>query len=261
LKPSLDSRQEFRIHGMDCAEEVAILRREIGPIAGGDANLAFDILRGKMTVLPSGLSISPQSVIQAVGRTGMRAEAWADEVPAVDTDFWQRRGRTTLTAISGLFLVLGFLVHAVSSGGFLRALGSEGMGPLSSVPLLSRLCYAVGIAAGVRYVLPKAWSAVKSLRPDMNFLMTLAVAGAIGIGEWFEAATVAFLFAVSLALESWSVGRARRAVEALMATAPPSVRVRDENGSEREISPSDVLIGQRFVVRPGERIALDGNVL
>jgi Cd2+/Zn2+-exporting ATPase len=135
------------------------------------------------------------------------------------------------------------------------------MGLQTSVPVWSRLCYAIGIAAGVRYVLPKAWIAVRSLRPDMNFLMTLAVSGAIGIGEWFEAATVAFLFALSLALESWSVGRARRAVEALMASAPPTLRVRDENGSEKDLSPKDVLVGQRFVVRPGERIALDGHVL
>ena len=50
--------------------------------------------------------------------------------------------------------------------------------------------------------------------------MTIAVVGAIGIGEWFEAATVSFLFAVSLALEAWSVGRARRAVEALLKLTP-----------------------------------------
>jgi len=60
-------------------------------------------------------------------------------------------------------------------------------------------------------VVVKAFHAVKLLRPDINLLMVIAVAGAIGLGEWFEAATVAFLFALSLVLESWSVGRARRA--------------------------------------------------
>ena len=66
--------------------------------------------------------------------------------------------------------------------------------------------------------------------------MMVAVAGAVGIGEWFEAATVAFLFALSLALESWSVGRARRAVAALLDLAPrPSSRVQDAGG-EREVS-------------------------
>ena len=50
----------------------------------------------------------------------------------------------------------------------------------------------------------------------MNLLMTIAVAGAMVINEWFEAATVAFLFSLSLAIEGWSIGRARRAVEALL---------------------------------------------
>ncbi len=62
--------------------------------------------------------------------------------------------------------------------------------------------------------------AARRLRPDMNLLMVIAIAGAIGIGELFEGATVAFLFALSLALESWSVGRARRAISALLDLAP-----------------------------------------
>lgn len=90
--------------------------------------------------------------------------------------------------------------------------------------------------------------------------MTVAVAGAVAIGEWFEGAVVSFLFALSLALESWSVDRARRAVKALMDLAPPSVRVLRGGGSEREVSPAEVEVGERFVVRPAERLPLDGVV-
>lgn len=262
MKAKNGSQQEFRIHGMDCAEEVAILKREIGPLVGSAENLAFDILRGKMTVLPTAAPMSSKVVMQAVSRTGMRAEPWTDPLPgAAKEGFWQRRGRTALTAISGAFLIAGVLVHAFLAGGLWQALGSEGMGIPHHVPLLSRFLYAFAIGTGAWYVVPKAWFAVKRLRPDMNLLMTLAVAGAVGIGEWFEAATVAFLFALSLALESWSVGRARRAVEGLMAIAPPTVRVLDENGREQEISPAEVIVGQRFIVPPGERIALDGTVI
>ena len=57
----------------------------------------------------------------------------------------------------------------------------------------------------------------------MNLLMVIAACGAMGIGEWFEGATVSFLFALSLTLESWSVGRARRAIEKLLDLAPAVV--------------------------------------
>ena len=95
----------------------------------------------------------------------------------------------------------------------------------------------------------------------MTLLMTIAVLGAVGIGEWLEAAVVSFLFAVSLALESWSVGRARRAIEALLALTPSSVTVLREDGGEETVPPEGVAVGSRFLVKPGEKIALDGTVL
>ena len=63
-----------------------------------------------------------------------------------------------------------------------------------------RILYIGAVVTGAWYVAPKAWRALLRLRPDMNLLMTVAVAGALLIGEFFEAATVAFLFALSLAL-------------------------------------------------------------
>jgi Cd2+/Zn2+-exporting ATPase len=99
------------------------------------------------------------------------------------------------------------------------------------------------------------------MRPDMNLLMVVAILGATAIGDWFEASTVAFLFALSLALEAWSVGRARRAVAALMNLAPPVARLVFENGGEEEVPPDRVPLGHHFLVRPGERIPLDGRVV
>ena len=261
MKTNPDS-QQYRIHGMDCAEEVAILKREIGPLVGSAENLAFDLLRGKMIVLPTAPPVASTIVMQAVSQTGMRAELWTDPTPGAPKEgFWERRGRTTLTAVSGSCLLLGFLAHAFLAGGLWQALGSEGMGISHPVPFVARLFFLFAIGAGAWYVVPKAWFAIQRLRPDMNLLMTLAVGGAVGIGEWFEAATVAFLFALSLALESWSIGRARRAVEALMAIAPPTVRILDKNGREQDVAASGVPVGQRFIVAPGERIALDGTVV
>ena len=81
--------------------------------------------------------------------------------------------------------------------------------------------FAVAILFGVWLVAPKAWSSARRLSPDMNLLMVVAVAGAIGLGEFFEAATVAFFFSLSLYLESWSVGRASNAVSALSRSRTP----------------------------------------
>ncbi|HYN22648.1 MAG TPA: heavy metal translocating P-type ATPase [Thermoanaerobaculia bacterium] len=257
MKPS----SQFKIRGMDCAEEIATLRREVGPLVGGEDRLAFDLLKAKMTVhaLPAG--ITERAVVQAVERTGMRAQVWRETSEKVEKEgVWQRRGRTILSALSGLGVLAGFATHAVMAGGFAEAVGSEGLGVAHGVPVAARIFYALAILAGIWTVALKAWFALRRRRPDMNLLMTIAVLGAVGIGEWFEGATVAFLFALSLALESWSVGRARRAVAALMDLSPEMARRLHADGREEEVPAGQVEAGSRFVVRPGERIPLDGRV-
>lgn len=252
---------QFKIHGMDCAEEVAVLKQAVGPLAGGEERLAFDILNGRMTV--SGLTDARlgSALVQAVHATGMRAEPWREGEPAAaGSTFWERYGRTVTTAISAISLVAGFVVHAVLAGGIGNALGSEGLVVAHGVPVSAGVLYTLAIVAGGWFVAPKALYAARRLRPDMNLLMTIAVVGAVGIDEWFEGATVSFLFALSLALEAWSVGRARRAIETLMDLAPPVARLL-EDGNTREVSPDRVPIGSRVLVKPGEKIPLDGVVI
>ena len=79
---------------------------------------------------------------------------------------------------------------------------------MSEQDILARVVYVVAALLASLIVLPKAWAAVRRGRLEINVLMVIAVAGAIAIGEFSEAATVSFLFAVSLAIEAWSVGRA-----------------------------------------------------
>lgn len=250
---------EFKIRGMDCAEEVDVLKREIGPLVGGEEHLAFDILRGKMRVISP--SADSANIIRAVSRTGMQAELWVENPTAgSDKRPWVRNGRLVATLLSGVMTLAGFVVHAALRGGLSEAIGSEGLGQAHDVPLAARLIYLTAVLAGGWYVAPKAFFASRRLRPDMNLLMTIAVIGAVIIGEWLEASLVAFLFALSLALEAWSVGRARRAVEALLDLAPPTVRIQ-EDGREAEVSAESVPVGTVFLVKPGDRIALDGEVL
>ena len=143
-------------------------------------------------------------------------------------------------------------------GGALGLFAGHGEAPM---PLVEAGLFAVAILFGVWLVAPKAWSSARRLSPDMNLLMVVAVAGAIGLGEFFEAATVAFFFSLSLFLESWSVGRARNAVSALLDLAPPTARVLYDDGSEADVPASAVAINARFVVRGGDRIPLDGEVV
>lgn len=252
----LDHRLAFKIHGMDCAEEVAILRHEIGPLVGGGDHLDFDILNAKMLIAADANPVTAEAIQSAVAETGMQAELVSEQL-SVPADK-RPHAQALLTAASGLFIIVGVSLHAWLTGNLWAAFGIAG----SEVPpIASMAAYVVAIAFGGRYVVVKAWYAARRLSPDMNLLMTVAVIGAVVIGQWLEAATVAFLFALSLTLESWSVGRARRAIAALLQLAPPTVRLIGENGVEREVDAAEVPLGARFVVKPGERIPLDGRVV
>ncbi len=250
----------FRIHGMDCADEIAALKRELGPLVGED-KLAFDLLNGRMSIDMTPDSVLEARIEKAVARAGLRAEPWIEGGISEAAQIEERRKRVQswLTTASGVLTALGFAVHAWLGGGVIAAFeaGEHAMG---TTPLPSMVLYAVAVLCAARYVAPKAWLAAKRLRPDMNLLMMVAVAGAIGIGAWFEAATVSFFFALALALEAWSLGRARRAVAALMELAPPTARVKLEDGSERDVPAAEVRVGARIIIRPGDKVPLDGRV-
>lgn len=250
------ARADFKIRGMDCAEEVATLRSECGRLAGID-RLDFDVLHGRMTVTFDPRLVQPTELVAAVGRTGMRAEPWQDDSSTAPQSGWTRWGRTIMTAASGVLLIVGFLLHAAIRGGHAALLGHREMG----IPLVVRVLYLTGGVCGAWYVGPKAWAAIKRLRPDMNLLMVVAILGAIFIGEYSEAATVAFLFALSLSLESWSVGRARRAIEVLLAMTPTRARLVSGTRGEELVDVNSVSVGARVLVKPGEKIPLDGKIV
>ncbi len=254
-------RYSFKVQGLDCAEEVAVLRDKVGPLVGGENNLSFDVLSGRMTVLDSAPPASPDEIINAVRRTGMTAVEWRrEEKESSEASDRRRRQQVWFTGLSGLSVAAGFAIHVWLAGGLGGGLqllaGHDG----KAIPLPEVIAYAFAVAFGIRFVIVKAWYAARSLRADMNLLMVVAVAGAIAIGQWFEAATVSFLFALSLALESWSVARARRAIAALLDLAPPTVRLVRADGSEADVPVAEINPGDIFIVRAGERIALDGRV-
>lgn len=252
-------RRTYKITGMDCVEEIAILKREIGPLAGGEDKLSFDLLNAHMYIETDG-PLSDEEVTKAVARTGMGASVWnKDRQHLPETpSLWAAHGRQIMTGVSGAALSLAFIVHAGMHG--VRDALSSGSEGGHVFPMLALALYLVAVVCGGWFVFPKALYSVRNLRPDMNLLMTLAVAGALLIGEYFEAATVAFLFAVALLLESWSVGRARRAIAALMELSPQTAHCL-ESGSIVDRPIADVAVGTRIQVKPGERIPLDGKIV
>jgi len=259
VMPGRVTRLVFKVDGMDCADEVAVLKREVGPLVGGEDRLVFDLLAGKMTAEPVG-PLDPVSIQEAVAKTGMRAIPWAKGGSTIAGAGSRQRIQRVLAVMSGLLALVGFGIHAWLAGGVAAALGDEAGGIPHAVPLGVRAIYLAAMLAGGWFIVPKALRAAGRLRPDMNLLMTIAVAGAMGIGEWFEAASVTFLFALSLWLETWSVGRARRAVEALLDLSPEIARVQ-RGGREEEVPAAGVTVSEVFIVKPGERIPLDGHVV
>jgi len=258
----MGTKTSFKITGLCCGEEVTTLKKVVGRL-DGILELDFDILNSRMTASYDPGRVTPKSIMTAVAGTGMKAEPWSGKkAPQPPASFWQRHGRLFMVFLSGLFLLCGFFSHWIYHGSLLEALtGGSGQGG-HKLPLLSHLFYFGAVVSGAWFVIPKAFFAARKLRPDMNFLMTAAVLGAMIIGEWFEAGSVAFLFALALLLEHWSVGRARRAISALMALAPTTVRYLCPNDGDIMESPvENVLVGVTALVRPGEKIPLDGIVL
>lgn len=249
---------EFKVEGMDCAEETTALTAELGPVFG-EENLRFDLLNAKLIVSTERQDNITEIVTEKVRATGMKAVPWEETKRDDARSFVERYGRTALTTASFLALAAGFSWHAWQHGSLDALASGDDSG--HAFPLPSLILYVAAIVCGGWYIFPKAWLAAKRLRPDMNLLMTIAVIGAALISEWFEAATVTFLFAVALALEAWSVGRARRAIGDLMNLSPATARYRPSEDAEIVEAPvGEVPVGATVIVRPGERIPLDGTV-
>jgi Cd2+/Zn2+-exporting ATPase len=153
------------------------------------------------------------------------------------------RTRGILAGLAAALLALGCLLD-------LTATAPAWISPL----------FLSAVIAGSVFPARRAWASARRGTLDINALMVIAVAGALLIGEWEEAAMVVFLFAVAQWLESRSVDRARAAIRELLDLAPAEARITD--GEVERVMPIDrVVPGQRMLVRPGERVALDGTVL
>ena len=240
----LHAESTFRIEGMDCREEVAMLERRFKNLAGLE-DFSADLMGQRLHVKYDAALLSTSSIVDAVADTGMRA--WLEhEKPLVGTER-QSRVRQALVGLSGVTLLLALVLDTV--GGLSPAMTRQ-----ATMALL-----VASLIAGAAVTIPKAWTSLRLRSLDINVLMMIAAAGAIAIGQWAEAATVVFLFAVAQALEARTLERARAAIRGLMDLTPADALLRDGHG-ERRVPVDDIRVGAVIVVRPGEKIPLDGRV-
>jgi Cd2+/Zn2+-exporting ATPase len=157
---------------------------------------------------------------------------------------WQNR-EVQWSAASGLLVVIGFIVELL--------LHNE-----RAATAIWVLATIAGVRFFAREALEELW---REREIGIELLMTVATVTAGFLGLWEEAAMLAFLYSISEALEEFTEDRTRGAIRALMDLAPRRVQRLDGDGNQTEIASEDLVLGDRFLVRPGESIATDGTVM
>ena len=235
------ARCTLKVQGLDCPVEADALRAALKD-APGVIGVDFDLIHGTMSVRYDPEATAPAPLVERVAaRAGMKATLLGE--PEVPTSWRARNGRLVATAGSGVALLLG--VSIVWFGG-----------PAG----LARLAYLLAIGLGGVELVPRGLRGLRQFRLDIHVLMMLAVIGALVLGEWDEAATVAFLFSLSELLEALSLERARRAVRALLEVAPETAELVASDGTIRVVPAGEVRAGHRVHVRAGDRVPVDGTV-
>lgn len=242
IKPGAATRVSvYRIENMDCPTEEALIRNKFQGMPGVQA-LEFNLMQRRLTIEHQK---DPAELEQALHAIGMKA---VPEIP----DSGRHEDAVKPAVSRRKWLLLG--VSGVSAGVaevIAYTMGQETAWPVIALALLS-------IATGGWPTYRKGWLALKSGILNINALMSIAVTGAIVIGQWPEAAMVMFLFALAEVIEVLSLDRARNAIRGLLAMAPERATVQQPDGNWLEVPAKTVAVGQLVRIRPGERIPLDG---
>jgi Cd2+/Zn2+-exporting ATPase len=244
------ARCTLQVRGLDCPQEVDALRAALRD-QEGVVSLGFDLIHGTMTVDYVEGVIGPDELTRAVAeRTGMQASVQGEEQRSAPS-WWSQHERWILTGGSGLALGLGLAISAVGPDLGLSQTGTD---------RLALVGYASAVVVGGIGLFPKAARNLKGLRFDIDVLMGLAILGAMALGQWEEAATVAFLYGLSESLEAMSLEHARRSIRALLDLAPPTAERIAPDGTVASVPASLVRRGDRVLIRAGDTIPVDGEV-
>ena len=229
----------FAVDGLDCGDCASKLEKRVAALSGV-ISAQVNFAAGKMVVKHTA---PVADILQTVRQAGYQAECLSagPRRPETKAAWWTNR-RTRATIVSGVILGLATMLEWLNYG------------DTALIPL-----YVAAAVIGGYSAAKSGLYGLRSLTFDMNFLMTIAVIGAMAIGEWSEGATVAFLFSFGNTLQTYTMDKTRQSIRALMELAPPEALVQ-RDGTEERLPVEEIVIGDIVIVKPGERIAMDGIV-
>ena len=235
----------FSLEGLDCPDCAAKIEKIVSQIRGVEqARVNFVTSTIELEAVEcKGLEQEIAHQIRRLGY-GIKLEGGLTRQESLKKARWRTDKRVLLTILSGVLLVLGFFFSFLPD-------------PFSylTIPF-----YLMAIIFSGYHIAWKGLYATYNITLDMNFLMSIAVVGAIIIGEWLEGALVIFLFSLAQVLESASMDRARKAIQSLMELSPLEALVR-RGGREERVAVDEVSVGETIIIKPGEKIPLDGRVI
>lgn len=233
------SSHEYRLQGLTCTDCAAQFEKNIRKI-GSVKNVELNFGAAKVTV--SG-DITTKDIERAGAFDNIKVIEANQTNQFKKVPFFKQK-QNQLTAISLIFLIVGYAT-------------SFGLGDKSPITIG---LFALAILIGGYRMFITGFKNLMSLTFDMNTLMTIAIIGAAIIGEWAEGAAVVFLFGVSEVLEEYSINKARQSIHSLMDIAPNVAYIREgDRLVERHVE--DIEVDDIMVIKPGEKIPLDGDVI
>jgi Zn2+/Cd2+-exporting ATPase len=228
---------------MDCPTEEALIRNKLGGMSSV-VGVEFNLMQRVLTVTHA--PGAHGGILDAIRSLGFVPEfsGTAADAPPVRAGSLLRERRTWALAAAGI-----------------AALASEAATWAALSPWFAGILAGFAITLSGFGTYRKGWIAIRHGNLNINALMSIAVTGAMALGQWPEAAMVMVLFAAAEVIEAKSLDHARHAIEGLMKLAPEKATVQQADGSWMSVEARDVALGALVRVQPGERIALDGEIV
>jgi Cd2+/Zn2+-exporting ATPase len=226
------------VSGMDCADEIAAIQKSLNH--SKVSKVTANLMTSQVSV-EHDPALNKEEIVAMINKAGVRVQESTPQLSFIA----ENKNRVSLVCLSGGFLVLGLLFQ------WLFKLSDEWL----------FVSYLAATLMGGALIFPKAVRALKQRSLDMNVLMTMAAIGAFAIKEYSEAAAVVFLFSLAEMLEAFSVARARKAIRQVLSITPQVASLVDGSGKISSIPVEDISVGQKILIRAGERIPLDGIVV